>query len=154
MECPHLPNWEENCFLFTKETNWILKGIIRAVFKIVIIRKIWFHGWWKGDLPSLGLDMQTGWKIRWALFSPCLIPVPWHFISTTWGRVAPAWTGLVGPSQSHCFPIKTVSSFPALPLQHATEVGPHASAKLPDSCSSFWSMGEGITDGRLAWAKA
>ena len=43
MECPHLPNREENCFPFTKETNWILKGIIREVLKIVIISKIWFH---------------------------------------------------------------------------------------------------------------
>lgn len=55
-----------------------------------------------------------GWTIRQALLPPCLVPVPWHFISARWQGVTPASAELVGLPQTQCLTVETFSSFPAL----------------------------------------
>lgn len=92
-----------------------------------------------------------GWTIRQALLPPCLVPVPWHFISARWQGVTLASAELVGLPQTQCLTVETFSSFPAL---RSTERGRLSSARLPDIFSSLRSREEGPADGRLAWAKA
>ena len=130
MECPHLPNREENCFPFTKETNWILKGIIREVLKIVIISKIWFHEWWKGGLPPLGLDVQGP--------SLSLLALYQHQM----GESGSYPNKIGGPTLGLVSHYKDIFFLPS-PLPCASEVGPCSAAQIPSTTvhSGLWERG-------------
>lgn len=52
--------------------------------------------------------------LPWVWMCRALLSPSWHFISTRWGRVAPARTRLRGPSWAQCLTMKTPSSFQPL----------------------------------------
>lgn len=70
----------------------------------------------KEDLPSLSLDTKDGLDNQTGPSPslPCLVPVPWHFISARWQGVTLASAELVGLPQTQCLTVETFSSFPAL----------------------------------------
>lgn len=152
MECPHLPSGEENCFLFTKETNWIPRGIIREVFKIVIMSKIQFHWWWKeNDLLLVWTRRpgRVGQSDRPVSSLPRSCPLAYHRcqMAKSGSRLDRAGGPALVPL-SHCKDLLFLSS--SMVYRRRSPF----LAKLPDICSSFWSREEGAADGRRAWAKA
>lgn len=74
---------------------------------------------------------RAGWRVRWVLPSPCLIPVPWHFLSAPNGGQWLLLDGVGGPVLVQGLTIKTFSSCLALLFKHPTGAG--SPAKLPNA---------------------
>lgn len=146
------PKLRRELFPLYKRNKLDSQKINQSFFKIIIIRKIWFHEWWKGGLPALGLNIQDWLENQMGTSLSLPNSYSLAFYQCQMGENGPHLNGVWGPIVVPLFPAKTFSSF--LALQHTTKEGPHSSATLPARCSSFWPMGEGMTDGGLAGAKA